>query len=171
MKLFLRTRMVLVLSAVMPGTSVLAEETVDMPASAPIARFEMQPRGDDFVRLDRQTGEVSLCRVSESGFACRVAADEREAYQQALAELEGRIAALERQAASGTGDGAGVTSSKRGDRVVPGEDREVGRGGGPEAETMRELDTAMNLAERAMRRFFDVIREWRSELGAQPSQD
>jgi hypothetical protein len=126
----------------------------------------MQPHGNDFVRLDRQTGEISLCSVSQTGFACRVAAEEREAYQRALADLEGRITALEQKA--GEEAGAGVTSSKRMDRVVPGDDRQVEDETGPEAETMRELDTAMNMAERAMRRFFDVIREWRSELGTQP---
>lgn len=130
-------------------------------------RFEIREHGGGFVRLDRQTGELSYCTIGNSGLACRVAAEEREAYQQALAEIEERVARLEEQSAGNDGGATGTTQSKRQDRFVP----DAAPPSDPETGAAeRELDRAMNLAERAMQRFFAVIREWQKELGGEGSQ-
>jgi hypothetical protein len=137
--------------------------------TAPVSsgRFEIREHGGGFVRLDRETGALSYCTIGESGLACRVAAEEREAYQQALADIEERLSRLEGQSAGDRGSDTGTTRSKRQDRVVPeGTPPATPEGGDAE----RELDQAMNLAERAMKRFFDVIREWQRELGAEVGQ-
>jgi hypothetical protein len=141
------------------------------PAPASSGRFEILEHGGGFVRLDRQTGELSYCTIGESGLACRVAAEEREAYQKALSEFEERLSRLEGQsgaeAGGDTGGDTGTTSSKRQDRFVPEGSPPDGTEGG---DAERELDQAMNLAERAMKRFFDVIREWQRELGTEGGQ-
>ncbi len=130
-------------------------------------RFEIREHGGGFVRLDRQNGELSYCTIGESGLACRVAAEEREAYQQALAEIEERLARLEEQSAGKDGGVTGTTQSKRQDRFVP----DAAPPSDPETGAAeRELDRAMNLAERAMQRFFAVIREWQRDLGGEGSQ-
>jgi hypothetical protein len=136
-------------------------------AAASSGRFEIREHGDGFVRLDRQTGELSYCTIGESGLACRVAAEEREAYQQALADFEERLSRLEGQPGVGAGSEIGTTGSKRQDRLAPQENPPAGPEGG---DGERELDQAMNLAERAMKRFFDVIREWQRELGSEGGQ-
>jgi hypothetical protein len=144
-----------------------AQETAVDGNQPATGRFEIREHGDGFVRLDRQTGELSYCTVGESGLACRVAAEEREAYQQALAEIEERLARLEEQSAGNDGGVTGTTQSKRQDRFVP----DAAPPSDPETGAAeRELDRAMNLAERAMQRFFAVIREWQRDLGGEGSQ-
>ena len=148
-----------------------AQETAVDGNQPATGRFDIREHGGGFVRLDRQTGELSYCTIGESGLACRVAAEEREAYQQALAEFEERLARLEKQSTGNDGSATGTTQSKRQDRFVPDVAPPSDPETGPETGTAeRELDRAMNLAERAMQRFFAVIREWQRDLGGEGSQ-
>jgi hypothetical protein len=150
---------------------VQAQEIAAEGSPTASGRFEIREHGGGFVRLDRQTGELSYCTIGNSGLACRVAAEEREAYQQALAEIEERLARLEEQSAGNDGGVTGTTRSKRQDRFVPDAAPPSDPETGPETGAAeRELDRAMNLAERAMQRFFAVIREWQQDLGGEGSQ-
>jgi hypothetical protein len=149
---------------------VQAQETAVDGNQPATGRFEIREHGVGFVRLDRQTGELSYCTIGESGLACRIAAEEREAYQQALAEFEERLARLEKQSTGNDSGVTGTTRSKRQDRFVPDAAPPSDPETGPDTGTAeRELDRAMNLAERAMQRFFAVIREWQRDLGGEGS--
>ena len=53
-------------------------------------RYSFHRVGDNFVRLDTQTGQVSQCGWSATGWSCQAAADERAA-------LDGEIARLQRE--------------------------------------------------------------------------
>ena len=51
-------------------------------------RFTLERSGDGFIRLDRVTGEMSYCQAeAAAGFVCRVAADERAAYETRIRAL------------------------------------------------------------------------------------
>jgi hypothetical protein len=69
-------------------------------------RFALEKSGDGFVRMDRQTGEMSYCSVEAGALACRPAAapDSRDAevarLQEAIAALDRRIVALENSLAA-----------------------------------------------------------------------
>ncbi len=71
-------------------------------ASAQDDRYVMEKSGDGFVRMDRQTGEMSTCRQDGDALVCKLAADERMAYQdeidrlqQSLDKLDQRVVKLE----------------------------------------------------------------------------
>lgn len=58
-------------------------------------RYRLEKTPDGYVRMDTQTGEMSLCTESQGGLVCRLAADERTAMQDEVERLEGALKALE----------------------------------------------------------------------------
>lgn len=99
-------------------------------------RYVMQRADDGFVRLDTQTGEMSLCRKQDEQFVCRMSADDRRALEAEITLLEDRIARLEAD-----------NPDRRDDLAA--ED---------------EIDRTMGIMENMMRRFMGVIEEFESEL-------
>ncbi|QRM54141.1 hypothetical protein [Sinorhizobium sp. BG8] len=98
-------------------------------------RYQMERTDSGFVRLDTVTGEVSLCKESNGQMACRMAADEREAFEQELDLLSKRVETLEKQANSG------VTGVK------------------PQLPTDEEIDRTMSVMERMMQRFMGIVKD------------
>ncbi|MBM7044546.1 hypothetical protein JTP94_05145 [Rhizobium lusitanum] len=66
-------------------------------------RFQLERSGDHFVRLDRQTGAMSICQDQTGTLVCRMAADERAAYDDELDRLSDRVTKLEKTVASNNG--------------------------------------------------------------------
>lgn len=99
-------------------------------------RYVMQRADDGFVRLDTQTGEMSLCRKQDEQFVCRMSADDRRALEAEISLLEDRIARLE------------ADNPDRRDDLA----------------TEDEIDRTMGIMENMMRRFMGVIEEFESEL-------
>ncbi|WP_442579189.1 hypothetical protein ACSBOB_27340 [Mesorhizobium sp. ASY16-5R] len=65
-------------------------------------RYVLEKSDDGFVRMDRTTGEMSACKLDGIALVCKLAADERTAYQdeidrlqQDLKSLDERVAKLE----------------------------------------------------------------------------
>lgn len=102
-------------------------------------RYTLEKSERGFVRLDRQTGAVTLCTEAEGTLTCRMGADERAAYDADLARLEKRVEALERQMAGGR----------------PAEIRPL-----PDD---AEIDRSIGIMERFMRAFFNLVQEFRSQ--------
>ncbi len=128
---------------------------VDLDSSM---RYDMRAEKDGFVRLDRQTGEMSFCQLRDGNLVCRVGADERAAFDKALAEMQARLDALEKRR-QGEDD---VASSKRQERIPE-------SGKSPEKpalgeEEEREFEKAMEFAQRAMRRFYDALKDLKSDI-------
>jgi hypothetical protein len=94
------------------------------------ARFQLERSGDHFVRLDRQTGAMSLCTEKDGALVCRMAADERAAYEEDLDRLTDRVTALEK----------GGTPS----RALP---------------TDAEVDRSISIMERMMKSFMGMAKE------------
>ena len=67
------------------------------------ARFQLERSGDHFVRLDRKTGAMSVCQDQGGNLVCRMAADERSAYDDELDRLSDRVTKLEKTVASNKG--------------------------------------------------------------------
>lgn len=66
-------------------------------------RFQLERSGDHFVRLDRQTGAMSICQDQNGNLVCRMAADERTAYDDELDRLSDRVTKLEKTVAANKG--------------------------------------------------------------------
>jgi hypothetical protein len=75
----------------MRSTVFLAMPLLLAMASASAAeddRYVLEKSGDGFVRMDRQTGEMSNCTVDGNALVCKLAADERTAYQDEIDRLQ-----------------------------------------------------------------------------------
>ncbi len=117
--------------------SVLILATIGAPAAwANDGRFIMERAEGGFVRLDTQSGEMSLCRMQEEQIVCRLAADERRVFEDEITLLEERIDRLEEALA---------TEGRTLDNGLPTED---------------EIDRTMGIMENMMRRFLGVIEEF-----------
>jgi cell division protein FtsB len=62
-------------------------------------RFSMTPTANGFMRLDKQTGAVSLCVVNGGSAECRAAADDRAALNDEIDRLAKENTALEQRLA------------------------------------------------------------------------
>ncbi|MEA3536231.1 hypothetical protein [Rhizobium sp. CC-YZS058] len=108
--------------------AALAEE------AAP-GRYAMQRVEGGIARLDTQTGEVTLCQEAEGQMTCRMAADEKTAYDLELDLLTKRVEALEK---------AAEPTAERFSPRLP---------------TQEEIDQTMGLMERMMRSFMGIVRD------------
>lgn len=108
------------------------------PAAAEPGRYVMEPVEGGFVRMDTRTGEMSLCAFEGEDVVCRLGADERDAFFEALDVLEARIAVLERRLNGGAGAA-------------------IAREGLPDPE---EFERGLGYMEQFMRRFMDVLEEF-----------
>ncbi|KQV84031.1 hypothetical protein [Rhizobium sp. Root1220] len=98
------------------------------------SRFQLERIGDHFVRLDRQTGAMSLCEEKDGSLVCRMAADERAAYEDELDRLSRRVTALENKSIV--------------NKALPSD---------------AEIDRSIRIMERWMRSFMGIVREFQSE--------
>lgn len=114
----------------------------------PIAnRFTLEKTENGFVRMDTQTGEMSICTEKDGQLVCRLAADERRALEDSLSDLSARVAELERRL----------------DALAPGESSD----GIPDE---AELDRALSAMEKMMRGFFGMVEELKKDLEEKPAK-
>jgi hypothetical protein len=88
---------------------------------------------------------MSICTERTGQLVCRLAADERRAFEESLSDLSARVEELE----------------KRLDMLAP---REQDPGIPDEA----ELDRALTAMEKMMRRFFGMVEELQKEFDDEP---
>ena len=86
----MRTKFLLVAALLLPAVPA---------AGAQDDRYVLEKSGEGFVRMDRQTGEMSTCRTEGTGLVCKLAADERTAYQQEIDSLQEKVDGLEERVA------------------------------------------------------------------------
>lgn len=123
------------------ATPALAEEP-------DVARFALEKTESGFVRLDRQTGALTLCREKDGALVCRMAADERTAYEEDLTRLEKRVEALEKRLVDGRLPASG--------EPMPSDE---------------EVERSIGIMERFMRSFFGLVEEFKQkEEGTSPDK-
>ncbi|MGX1197465.1 hypothetical protein [Parvibaculum sp. MBR-TMA-1.3b-4.2] len=120
------------LLAVCAAAPALAAE----PESAP--RYEMERVDGGFLRLDRQTGEMSHCREIQGAWVCQLVPDERKAYEKRLGELENKNADLRKR-----------LNDKGAEAELPSEE---------------ELDKAFSFFGSFMDRFAELARDFRDRM-------
>jgi hypothetical protein len=89
---------------------------------------------------------MSICSLEEGKMVCRLTADERQAYEEALSVLSDRVAALEKRLQTRT----------------PDEDMT----GIPDD---AELDRALGAMEKMMRGFFGMVEDLRRDFEISPA--
>lgn len=119
-----------------------------MAEDTDMARFALEKTDGGFVRLDRKTGALTLCQEKDGTLTCRMAADERAAYEEDLTRLEKRVEALEKSLATGRPQAKG--------EPLPSDE---------------EVERSIGIMERFMRSFFGLVEEFKQqEEGATPDK-
>ena len=71
-----------------------------VPAHADDAgRYRLEKSADGYVRMDTRTGAMSICQEKDGQLVCRVAADERGAFQDEIDRLQARVKRLDERVA------------------------------------------------------------------------
>jgi len=133
--------------------TVAQAETLD-PQSDNLERYQLKRDGDGFIRLDKETGAVSTCSKRGTTLVCQMAADDRDALQEELTDLQDQIAALENRL--GMTDDK-ITKRKQQKRELQSKDKTPGL-------MEDELDQAMEYSSKVLKRFFAMMKDLRQEL-------
>ncbi len=107
-------------------------------AGAAPGRYTMTPTENGFLRLDTQTGAVSLCMRKDGRWACESVADDAKLLRDEIARLARENEALRRRLAELEGRKSG-----RPGLTLPSEE---------------EVDKALSLMERFLRKFKDMAK-------------
>lgn len=111
-------------------------------------RYSLQKTADGYVRLDTNTGEMSICKEQADQLVCRVAADDRVAIEDDMSQLSARIKAVEDKLASYEKSGLS------GKNTIP---------------TDEEFEKTMGYMEKFFRRFMGVVKDL-NETETQPNK-
>ncbi|WP_038360709.1 hypothetical protein [Bosea sp. 117] len=159
-----------------PGTPPTAP--VPRAGTTDVPRFSMQPVEGGLLRLDGRTGQLSFCSSVSGSWTCRLVPDDRSAYEQEIARLNDRIAALEGRSGGRVPDimappQTTPPQSTSPDGSVPQATPSVPDAGSPTdpKDEAGRLDQAMRMAEQAFRRFMDMVDRLREERGTGQRQD
>lgn len=121
--------------------SALVFATGSLAVAQETDRYTLERSGDDFVRLDKRTGEMSTCEDRSGQLICRMAADDRLAFEDELDRLRDQISLLEGRVAA---------LEQGGERkALPSED---------------EFDRTMSYMQRFFRGFLEIVKEFDRDL-------
>ena len=144
-------------------------------ASAPViaqqkaaGRYTMHQTDDGMLRLDTQTGAVSLCSRADDTWACKPMVDKKAAndeiarLQKENKELRSEVNRLDKMLGMG-----GPKANNDADPPRP------GGGSGPNSfrlPTEKEVDHALNYFERMLRKFQDRLKKLEQGQNNEPKQ-
>lgn len=142
----------LVVVVLAAATAVLAQAP-PLPPDADTNRFGYHRTADGFARLDLRTGQVSLCTLRSSGWACQATPDDRTAFEAEISRLQSENVALKKALLErGLPLPGGVKPE-----AAPSPD--AGRPGDA------DLERALNFVERAWRRLIEMMTSLQRDLG------
>jgi hypothetical protein len=120
------------------AAAALAGSAWCLPAiSQETERFKLERTEDGYVRMDTASGALSICRERGDQLVCRMAAEERDAFEAGLEQLQDRVDALERRVAELEKRPAPVD-------VLP---------------SQEDFDKTMDLMEKFFRRFMGIAKD------------
>ncbi len=140
-----------------PAASLGQEKTPDQ-------RFQIERDGNGFVRLDKKTGETSFCRRVNDALVCRLAVEERDALHLEISELQGKLTAEKEKLAALDDTGSSNQPQARPKDDVPDTSQREGAGSEND-EFEQEMDRALDITKRTVRKLFNVVKELRKEFG------
>jgi hypothetical protein len=108
-------------------------------------RYRLEKSADGYVRMDTQTGAMSICEERSGQLVCRMAADERAAFQDEIDRLQGSVEALDGRVAKLENS---VTA--RLESTLPSEE---------------EFNKTMSYMERFLRGFMGIVKDMDKDSG------
>jgi hypothetical protein len=106
-------------------------------------RYTLEKSGQGFVRMDKTTGEMSICEERSGQLVCKLAADERSAFQDEIDRLEGSVKALDERVAKLE---SGLSAKL--DQALP---------------TDEQIDRTVDTMQRFLRGFMGIVKELENE--------
>jgi hypothetical protein len=122
------------------ASAILASVWPLAAAAQDTDRYTLERSGDGYVRMDRKTGEMSICEERSGQLVCRLAADERSAFQDEVDRLQERLSGLEKR----------VVELETASRLDP-------QSALPSEE---EFEKSLGYMERFFRRFMGIVRDF-----------
>ncbi|PKR87216.1 hypothetical protein CXZ10_20645 [Pleomorphomonas diazotrophica] len=119
------------------GTILTSQTATAQEPPPPQEGYSLQPATGEYLKIDRRTGDVSLCASRSGGWSCELIADDRKAYEDRIAELEAENERLGKRIAALEADGTRTP--------LLGQDDE------------RRLQEFFDLSDRMFRHFFDLV--------------
>lgn len=151
-------------------------------------RYGLVEANGDILRIDRQAGSVSFCRKINEAWRCMPAPLAEEAYQEEIADLSkeidrlnARIRDLEAAASVQQEGPAPQAGTENGEPPQTAEDKpadgQTAEENAPAAdkdksasrlsdEDEQQLERMMQFSEKAMRRFFGLMKDLQTEFGS-----
>ena len=131
----------------MLAAAALTALSVAPSAAQDMERYRLERTDDGYVRLDTTTGRTTLCQERSGQLVCKMAVEERSAFEGQIDDLEARIDALENRLAT----------------------LEAG-GRSEELPSEEEFEQTLGYMERFFRRFMGIVEEFdRDEKTTQPA--
>ncbi|TGQ44641.1 MULTISPECIES: hypothetical protein [unclassified Mesorhizobium] len=115
-------------------------------------RYRLEKSANGYVRMDTQTGAMSICEERSGQLVCKMAADERAALQDEIDQLQSSVKALDERVAK-----LESSPTARLESTLP---------------TEEEFNKTMSYMERFLRGFMDIVKDMdkdSGEDGAKPS--
>ncbi|MER8833994.1 hypothetical protein NKH98_00970 [Mesorhizobium sp. M0833] len=113
-------------------------------------RYRLEKSANGYVRMDTQTGAMSLCEERSGQLVCKTAADERAAFQDEVDRLQNSVKALDERVAKLENSLAARLES-----TLPSEE---------------DFNKTMGYMERFLRSFMDIVKDMdKDEDGAKPN--
>jgi flagellar motility protein MotE (MotC chaperone) len=107
--------------------------------SADTERYRLEKSADGYVRMNIETGAMSLCQERDGQLVCKMAADERAAFQDEIDRLQEHVKKLDERVAK-----LESTPSARLESNLP---------------TEEEFEKTMGYMERFLRGFMDIVKD------------
>lgn len=169
------------------GDNPAAGEPVTGDQSPTDRRYGLVEANGDILRIDREAGSVSFCRKLNGAWRCMPAPLAEQAYQDEIADLsqevdrlKARIRDLEAQVSAGPEESAPQAGAEP---AKPPQTAENKASEGQKAEEApsadkdksasrlsdedeQQLERMMQFSEKAMRRFFGLMKDLQSEFGS-----
>ncbi|WP_295808822.1 hypothetical protein [uncultured Nitratireductor sp.] len=130
------------------GALIILSMTVNVTAQE-AERFQLERTEQGYVRMDTETGAMSICHERSDQLVCAPAADERTAYEEDIAALQDKVEALESRI-----DALESTSSETASELPSDE----------------EFEQTLGLMERFFRRFMGIVRDFEEEKTNSPEE-
>lgn len=122
-------------------------------------RYTLNRTDDGYLRLDQQTGHVSVCTRRDLGWACHPVPDERSALEEEIVRLQKDNAALKKDMLARGLTPPGTPQAKADPQS---KNRQDGK-----SPADAEIDRAMATAERIWRRLVEMIARLQRDIFTQ----
>ena len=146
MREFVLTGLVLAAASSM----LLAGILPDAAAHEEEQRYSLEKTAEGYVRLDTRTGEMSICSEASGQLVCRMAADERTAFEDEIDRVTARLQDVEKRLTALEGNPPATPSAG-----LPSE---------------QDFEKTLSYMERFFRRFIGIVKDLDQELRKDESE-